>query len=86
MPPMPDVLSLCMIVRNEECNLARCLDSDGNERTSVEVVAGKVPFLGRGNNNGDEKRSTPGQPRAKTEQPSASPGEFDQSGADDVPF
>jgi hypothetical protein len=36
------------------------------------------------NNNGDEKRST--QPRAKTEQPSASRGEFDQSGADDVPF
>ena len=61
-------------------------DKDGNERTSVEVVAGKVRFLGRGNNNGDEKRSTPGQPRAKTEQPSASPGEFDQSGADDVPF
>jgi hypothetical protein len=64
---MPDALSLCMIVRNEECNLARCLDSDGNERTSVEVVAGKVRFLGRGNNNGDEKRSTPGQPTANAE-------------------
>jgi glycosyltransferase involved in cell wall biosynthesis len=24
---MPDALSLCMIVRNEECNLRRCLDS-----------------------------------------------------------
>ena len=61
-------------------------DKDGNERTSVEVVAGKVRFLGRGNNNGDEKRSTPGQPSAKTDQSSASPGEFDQSGADDAPF
>ena len=61
-------------------------DKNGNERTSVEVVASKVRFLGRGNNNGDEKRSTPGQPRAKAEQPSASPDEFNQSGADDVPF
>jgi glycosyltransferase involved in cell wall biosynthesis len=27
MPPMPPALSICMIVKNEERNLARCLDS-----------------------------------------------------------
>lgn len=27
MPPVPDALSLCMVVKNEASNLARCLDS-----------------------------------------------------------
>jgi glycosyltransferase involved in cell wall biosynthesis len=27
MPPLPDALSLCMVVKNEERNLPRCLDS-----------------------------------------------------------
>src|SRR5947209_11794069 len=45
-------------------------DKDHNERTSVEVVASKVRFLGRGNNNGDDKRPVPGRPQAKREPPS----------------
>ncbi|MBY0502728.1 MAG: single-stranded DNA-binding protein [Bryobacteraceae bacterium] len=63
-------------------------DKDGNERTSVEVVASRVRFLGRGNNgNGDERRPAPGQPRTRTAQQTSQPSTFDQSGADDdVPF
>jgi single-strand DNA-binding protein len=61
-------------------------DKAGNERTSVEVVASKVRFLGRGNNNGGEKPLVPGQPKAKKEQPSAPADELNQGGADDVPF
>ena len=61
-------------------------DKDGNARTSVEVVASKVRFLGRGNNNGDDKRPVPGRPQDRKEQPSASADEFNQGGADDVPF
>ena len=61
-------------------------DKDKNERTSVEVVASKVRFLGRGNNNGGEKPPVPGQPKAKKEQPSAPADELNQGGADDVPF
>ena len=60
-------------------------DKDGNARTSVEVVASKVRFLGRGNNHGEEKRPVPGQPKGRKEQPSAPTDEFNQSG-DDVPF
>jgi len=60
-------------------------DKDGNARTSVEVVASKVRFLGRGNNHGEEKRAAPGQPKAKGEQRSAPADDFNQS-ADDVPF
>jgi single-stranded DNA-binding protein len=60
-------------------------DKDGNARTSVEVVASKVRFLGRGNNHAEEKRPVPGQPKARKEQPSAPTDEFNQSG-DDVPF
>ena len=60
-------------------------DKAGNERTSVEVVASKVRFLGRGNNNGGEKPPVPGQPEAKREQRSAPADDFNQSG-DDVPF
>ena len=60
-------------------------DKDGNARTSVEVVASKVRFLGRGNNHGEEKRPVPGQPKAKGGQPSAPADDFNQS-ADEVPF
>ena len=61
-------------------------DKHKNERTSVEVVASKVRFLGRGNNNGDEKRSVPGHPKDRRAQPSAPADELNQGGADDVPF
>ena len=60
-------------------------DKDGNARTSVEVVASKVRFLGRGNNHGEEKRPVPGQPKAKGQQRSAPADDFNQSG-DDPPF
>lgn len=59
-------------------------EKDGNARTSVEVVASKVRFLG-GGNNGDEKRTVPGQPRAGTTPRSTAATEVDQSG-EDVPF
>ena len=58
-------------------------DKDGNARTSVEVVASKVRFLGRGN--GEEKRPVPGQPKPKGGQPAAPADDFNQSG-DDAPF
>jgi single-strand DNA-binding protein len=39
-------------------------DKDHNPRTSVEVVASRVRFLGSPTNSGgDEKRPTPGRPR-----------------------
>jgi single-strand DNA-binding protein len=60
-------------------------DKDGSARTSVEVVASKVRFLGRGNNHGEEKRPVPGQPTTKAGQPSAPADDFNQSG-DDPPF
>jgi single-strand DNA-binding protein len=60
-------------------------DKDGKERTSVEVVASKVRFLGRGNNHGEENRPVPGQPKAKREQPAPPADDASQSG-DDVPF
>jgi glycosyltransferase involved in cell wall biosynthesis len=41
MPRLPDALSLCMIVKNEERNLARCLDS-------VRGVAGEFIILDTG--------------------------------------
>ena len=62
-------------------------DKDGNQRTSVEVVAAKVRFLGRGNNNGDEKRPFAGQPQAKKAQTSVPVDDFNQGEAEDsVPF
>jgi len=61
-------------------------DKDHVERTSVEVVASKVRFLGRGNNASDEQRPVPGQPRTYTAQRLASRADVDQAGADDVPF
>src|SRR6266568_8182322 len=38
-------------------------DKDHVERTSVEVVASKIRFLGRGTSANDESRPCPGQPR-----------------------
>ena len=61
-------------------------DKDHVERTSVEVVASKVRFLGRGNSAGDEQRPVPGQPRTQVGQRSTSPADVDQAGADEVPF
>ena len=61
-------------------------DKDRNARTSVEVVASKVRFIGGGNNGGgDEKRPVPGQPRASATSRSTPAVEIDQSG-EDVPF
>jgi single-strand DNA-binding protein len=62
-------------------------DDDGNERTSVEVVASKIRFLGNGSNNGDEKRPTPGYPKMTKGTTSAPPEDFDHAGnSDDCPF
>jgi glycosyltransferase involved in cell wall biosynthesis len=41
MPPVPDALSLCMIVKNEERNLPRCLDS-------VRDLAGELIIVDTG--------------------------------------
>ena len=65
-------------------------DKEGNSRTSVEVVASKVRFLGGGNNGGgnnggDDKRPVPGQPRARAAERSTPAVDGDQS-ADEVPF
>ena len=62
------------------------VDKDHVERTSVEVVASKIRFLGRGNSAGDVQRPVPGQPRTNAGQRSSSPPDVDQVGADDVPF
>ena len=61
-------------------------DKDGSQRTSVEVVASKVRFLGRGNGNGDERRPMPGQPRTRVAQQAAPPKYEQQVADDDVPF
>jgi single-strand DNA-binding protein len=61
-------------------------DKDRNARTSVEVVASKVRFLGGGNSgDDDEKRPAPGQPRERAGQRSTPLADIDQT-ADDVPF
>src|SRR5260370_15255718 len=51
-------------------------DKDGNARTSVEVVASKLRFLGRGNNHGEEKRPGPAQPKPKRGEPVAPECDF----------
>ena len=59
-------------------------DKDQNPRTSVEVVASRVRFLGGPANPGDEKHPTPGRPRnnaATSPAPST-----DNRVDDDVPF
>ena len=58
-------------------------DKDGNARTSVELIASRVRFLGGGNNGGDENQSAPGQPKGSTAQVSAAAG---IESADEVPF
>lgn len=61
-------------------------DKDHIERTSVEVVASKVRFLGRGNTAGDEQRPVLGQPRTQAGQRSTSSADVGQAGPDEVPF
>jgi len=53
-------------------------DKEKVERTSVEVVASKVRFLGRASNGGDDKRPAPGQPQLRAESQAVED--------DDVPF
>jgi single-strand DNA-binding protein len=60
-------------------------DKDRNARTSVEVVASKIRFLGGGNNGTDGKRPAPGQPNAGAAPRSTPAADMDQSG-EDVPF
>ena len=60
-------------------------DRDGNGRTSIEVVASRVRFLGRGN--GEERRAVPGQPRNIQPRASAPPvQQADASEGGDCPF
>jgi single-strand DNA-binding protein len=59
-------------------------DKDQNSRTSVEVVASRVRFLGGPANPGDEKHPTPGRPRNNAA-PSTAPA-TDSRVDDDVPF
>ena len=59
-------------------------DKDQNPRTSVEVVASRVRFLGGPANPGDEKHPTPGRPRNNAGT-SAAPS-TDNRVDDDVPF
>ena len=59
-------------------------DKDGNGRTSVEVVASKVRFLGHGNNGGEEKRPSPGQPQSRNARTSTPPDDVREG--DDCPF
>ena len=59
-------------------------DKDHNPRSSVEIVAARVRFLGGPAKSSDEKHSTPGRPRnaaAKNAAPST-----DTRVDDDVPF
>jgi single-strand DNA-binding protein len=58
-------------------------DKDEVQRTSVEVVASTVRFLGGGNNAGNEQRPAPGRPRTHAGQPTTSRPEVTD---DDVPF
>ena len=59
-------------------------DRDQNPRTSVEVVASRVRFLGGPANPGDEKHPTPGRPRNNAATSAAS--STDNRVDDDVPF
>jgi single-strand DNA-binding protein len=60
-------------------------DKDHVERTSVEVVASKVRFLGRGNSSAEEERPAPGQPPARVGRVSARVAAVDDS-EQEVPF
>jgi single-strand DNA-binding protein len=59
-------------------------DKDHVERTSVEVVASRVRFLGRGNNGSHEPRPAPGQPRGRDGQRSTSAANTAGTEADDT--
>ena len=59
-------------------------DKDHNPRTSVEIVASRVRFLGGPANPGDEKHPTPGWPRKGAAMNAAS--STDNRVAADVPF
>ena len=61
-------------------------DKDHVERTSVEIVASKVRFLGRGNGAGDEQRPVPGRPRAQAGQGSTAAANMNQTETEDAPF
>lgn len=62
-------------------------DKDHVERTSVEVVATKVRFLGSGKNAGEEARPAPGRPRTRMSQHAAPSAAGDHSvDAADAPF
>ena len=61
-------------------------DKDHVERTSVEVVASKVRFLGCANNGGDEQRPSPGRPRAHAGPRSTAAAHVSQAGVEDPPF
>ena len=52
MPRMPDALSLCMIVKNEERNLPRCLDS-------VRDLAGEFIVVDTGSTDANAAASRP---------------------------
>jgi len=58
-------------------------DKDHVTRTSVEVVASRVRFLGGAVSSGDERRPRPGQPRKAA---GRNPAPVADTGADDVPF
>lgn len=62
-------------------------DNSGTDRTSVEVVASKIRFLGNAGRSGDEKRPTPGQPKNRKGHASAPPDDIDHPGdSGDCPF
>ena len=62
-------------------------DKDGFQRTSVEVVASKVRFLGRGNGSGEEKKPAASKPRTSNPGPAAAPDDLNQGVPDDdIPF
>ena len=59
-------------------------DKDHNPRTSVEIVASRVRFLGGPANSSDEKHPTPGRPSNGAAMNTAPPS--DSRVDDDTPF
>ena len=59
-------------------------DKNHNPRTSVEIVASRVRFLGGGSNSSDEKRPTPGKPRNGADSTTVPAIDGDSDG--DTPF
>ena len=60
-------------------------DKSGNARTTVEVVASKVRFLGGGNSGDEERRPVPGQPITRAAKRATAAANVDQS-PEDAPF